>query len=225
MSVKKMVLVPYDMMTQLQYQQTPLISQINSLDAEMEKILADSTLTSDIKHKLYNQILHKHSTFQNEQNKPVKLEVTETQPPRKKNDHFLEEIRRRLPKSKHAVGNRLSKIIANNDSIDWNDKNELVINGKTIPHSNIESLFSYASRDVRREPPRGWDAFANWVIEANVPASAIGNKSGWQYIENIISPIPHMSPLTEDDSPFAKPVYKRPAPQTGSGKIHWSTVY
>jgi len=228
MSIKKMILVPADMFGQFQQptNSSPLVSQISNLDDEMKMVLNDINLSADVKHKLYNQLLQKYANLKKEQNKPIQVEIKESIAPTKKNEYILEKIRKRLPKSKLEVGKRLMKVIENSDRLNWNDKNELVVDGKTFPNSNIESLYSYAARDVRREPPRGWDTFAKWIVDENVPRSAIGNRKGWEYVERIISPIPKIQNIysTEDENsePPLTPLFNR---QTGNGKLNWSSLY
>lgn len=193
--MNKMMLVPFSMQRS---QQTPLMTQISSLDDEMQKILKDLSLTPDVKFKLYNQVLHKYSTLMQEQNKPIQVEIKETKPAVTKNEYVLEKVKKNLPKGKLDAGTRLANFLTNSNSISWNDKNELVIDGTLIPHSNIESILNYASRDVRRDPPRGWDTFLRWLADENVPKSAIGNRKGRQQIDDIISPVPLMPSLSDE---------------------------
>lgn len=208
--MKKMVLVPYDFMEKINSQRTPLLSQISHLETEMQKIMSDKTIPADVKVKLYNQVLHKHSTLQSEHTKPVQLEISNNKDI--KNDTLLRELQERMPKSKQSQVKRLIKTIMDNGNIKWNDRQEVIIDGTTLPNSNIESLVDFATRDVKGEPPSGWTNFLKWLADVNVPPSALGNKRSRIGLKNLLSPLPH---LNFEATPTVS--------QTGSGK--WYTVY
>ena len=181
MNIEKMLIVPAR-------DDAPIKNQINQLDEEMQKILKDKRLSPDAKWKLYNQVLHRHNVLQAEKNKPFQVEIKQTveSMPDKR---FLEEVKTRLPPSKRLAGSRLLEHIEKAKNFSWNDKKEMVIDGRPIPHTNLESLVNYAIRDVRRSPPRGWEYFAKWVADVNLPQSVIANKRGREYINALVSPL------------------------------------
>ena len=218
MKVEKMMLVPTS-------DEVPLKTQINLLDKEMGKILNDSNLPPDAKWKMYSQALHNHRLLKAEKNKPMKIEIKETVEP-KADTHYLEELKSRMPLSRRVPASRLLDHVSRAKNLTWNEKKELIIDGRVIPATNLESLINYASRDMRKNPPRGWENFAKWVHDENIPLSAIANKRGQAYISNLHSPIaqPQFPEEEEDEEAYKTPARATKSKQKRKHKP-WVSVY
>lgn len=104
-------------------------------------------------------------------------------------------------KKKHIVP-ILEKL--KNIGYQFNEQNELEVNGKPQHRSNAIDLFGYLMRDMRKEepPPRGFESFLRGVFEANIPRQWIGNKYVRDQLElSVLDPrqTPDL-PLTPDQA-------------------------
>lgn len=62
--------------------------------------------------------------------------------------------------------------------VTFNDRNELVVDGKPVFRSNVVDLISHIMRDTQKPgvPPRGFDQFFRAIYEINIPTQWIGNR-------------------------------------------------
>jgi hypothetical protein len=171
-SFTKLVLVPPEMVN---YQKPgPLAGELTKLDKEMQVILNNPTLSMEVKHKLYNQVLHRYNFFKNESAKPVKIEIQDRD--EKNQTRWLKDVVDKLPKQTKSSGNKLKDLLENTDHLTWNKDGEIIYQGDVVPNSNIDELLRYTSRNVSHSAPAGLDVFMKWLKKENVPEFAIGNK-------------------------------------------------
>ena len=161
-----MVLVPEhvtDNATQRKPLIPPLTAQVNYLDSEMDSLLRRHDLTQDEKANMYNQILQQYLTYYDKRMsqpvcvsfvppkqvvvpKPIENEDTKTPEtaelvlsrlPGEIESDILESV----PTTMKARARQLVKKLKDNrDLIGWNDKAQLVFEGRLIPGSNVIDL-------------------------------------------------------------------------------------
>ena len=177
-------------------QQKPIEVQLTNLDTQMKEILENRTLPVDIKHKLYTHVLHQYGELRGESRKPVEIPfkrvgrvqepVAPSVPATAAASAAEEELggeiphgdlMKNIPNYKKENGRNLLDFLQTLQDFKWNSKKELIIDGKTIPGSNLLDVFEYTTRDKTRGPPVGWQQFYDFLLKKNVPKSAIGNRS------------------------------------------------
>ncbi len=180
-AVRKMALVPAEFALQpaVQPPQTPVGRELSRLDVEMKKILEDPAIPADVKAKMYTHTLHQHGMVEEGAKKPLELHVKKvkadlTAPSARSIMDSLSHI----PAAKKENAHKLATFLESQEDIKWNDRNELMVGGEPILHSNIHDLIDWASRDrTTTTRPRGWHDFYRLLQENNVPALAIGNSA------------------------------------------------
>ena len=199
---KKMALVPHQLVSSLLAQQhlNPNIAQLNSLDQQMKAILDDTGVPADLKYKQYNQVLRQYINVRDQELRPTPVPIQEIST-RSKRPDILEGI----PKTHKATARLLLRHIEDTPEIEWNDKQELVIQGNTVPGSNIVDLihdFSRPRKTVR--PATGWHELSEALKKTNVSREAVANK--WRLQDE-----PRLA--------FVTPEFSTPASSTKKKKI------
>ena len=93
-----------------------------------------------------------------------------------------QDISSTLPPTLRTKGSALLRNLT--PTLQWNDRGEILSDGKPIPGSNITDLVHTAVR-VSRKPkrwPEGWEYFRRHMKETNVPQILLG--SGPQFDEH-----------------------------------------
>ncbi len=204
-----MALVPADLVNQAP---KPADVQVSTLDQEMRRILDDPSLPAEIKFKMYNQALHQHNEIKAESRKPVEIPIKEVKGA-KKPRLPLERMMKGIPDKKSEQAAILADFLQQHTLL--NDRNELIVNNSPLPGSNITDLFHYATRDLIRPPPPGWEEFYAMLKRENVPREAIGNRK-----LNYLGIVPE-SPATPRQPPPADTPRR---PQRGRG-FKWESLY
>ncbi len=187
-TIKKMILVPADASNQFPVPKPqlpqPEALQLSRLDSELKEILDDTSIPSDAKLKLYSHVLHQHGAIVEAAKKPKQVEIKKVKA--SLTHPSARELVKDLPAQKHETASRLASFLEKNDSIRWNTKSELLIDGVAIRGSHISDLFDWAIRDRVSEAhkPPGFDKFFEKLQDANVPLTAIGNKHLKAVIQN-----------------------------------------
>ena len=175
---KRMTLIPADMLGQMQ--QMPVLSHLSALDTDMNRILLDKHLSTDVKFKHYQDALQRYHMGlqppplpQQPATQPVETESVAAAPKLFPKQQLLVNI----PKQKQRSAKMLAEFIENIPELSFTAKNEIRINNETIPNSNIVDLFGDLSRDRQVGPlPYGYRQFTELLNEYNVPLEAIGNR-------------------------------------------------
>ncbi len=180
----KMVMVPQDAYTNLLSQQkqlySPVVNQLSSLDQELQTILADPNLSSDVKYHRYMNVFGQYQNFKNQQMKTaVQAPVTPMQPEMGIPPVELPVTEKQLIDSLPFNVRRKGKMLLNHiksdpDHFKWQKSGELVVDGTTVPSSNITDLVHYATRDRKTaKSPAGFKEFKKLLGETNVPQEAL----------------------------------------------------
>ena len=77
-----------------------------------------------------------------------------------------------LPKRNRSKGATLLQTIIRNPNLDWNNKGELLVHRKSIPHSHISDLLHDALNNTKNKPIGANEFYANLT---NVPLSLVTN--------------------------------------------------
>ena len=187
-SIKKMVLVD-----PTQLQQTPqrpvtdaLGSAISSLDQHIHNILANSTMDEYTKAQQYNQALQRYLTLSDKyRERPLgKVEMKVSTPdlptpelPTTENQTRLKPtLYQTLPPTLRSKGAALLNHLESIPGIKWDNKQQLVVDDKPIPKSNVVDLIDDLVRDRKTtKPPPGWSELATVLKQVNTPRALIGN--------------------------------------------------
>jgi hypothetical protein len=210
-SIRKMALVPHGMVDQL-FQKQQLLSdepivQLSGLDAELQRILKDTSVPSDQKAKLYNQALEQYSVIRNKHINPKPIEQPEDEA-----DHdVLTGVPKQYVKRAQALYNKVKTV----PGLKWNDQGEMVFNGERIAGSNIVDLIHTFVKPGRRNSvkPVGWKTFGQKLLESGVPRTIITNKLLWNEVETGQEEKTNARPVTPrrriNHLP-AQPIYRGP---------------
>jgi len=247
----KMLLVPesaYSVLLNQQKQEvSPITQKLAKLDEEIHKILYDRTLPADIKFEKYENLFRRYRILKEEQNKPLEVSVKNNEEkhefteglqkvtehwdsaPYEKPKSVLNDIIKFQPKSSKSQAKILIDHIQNNPKIQWNTKNELIVNGHAVDGSNLIDLVNDLARNRPNViAPLGSAELAKILKDTNVPQSAIVNKARMENEIDFGTTIPpHSSdvPATSQSVQFQTPLktrsgnnYNRPAEQSKSSK-------
>ena len=158
--VKRLVLMPEHMAentTQSKPLVPPLTSQVNHLDSKMDSLLQRQDITQDEKARLYSQILQCYLNYYKGMSQPVRVRVVSSKPTTEKLEtqpepvDLLDNIETDIlesapPTMKTRARQLVKKLKENKDLITWDDKAQLVYEGKPIPGSNVVDLVNEALR-------------------------------------------------------------------------------
>lgn len=176
---KKMILMDPRQLPDTNRPTNSTAKAMSKLDQEMENVLQQNMDTNE-KVKRYQQILQRYITFQEKLTEPITLRIQE---PRVKELNLEQQITNGVPLNKRKKAEQLLKFLKSSNSIAWNQKGELIIQDKAIPHSHIFDLVDDLLRKKKNFSPTGWREFASALKLLNVPESLVGNKDRWNFIK------------------------------------------
>jgi len=197
---KKMVLIPENTLERLQQRQTvntaPLTSRLNGLDHDIQDVLSNEKLSEDEKVREYSQTLQNYLTYYNQRkSQPLKVNIepaiiekkqeeakeAETEPPQEAQEQQQEvtlerDIIRALPKTLKDRGKLLmAKIKENPEIMKWDDRGELIFEGKHLKGSHISDLIGDSLRMRKGVEPVGWEMFTKGLAKMNAPEHLVRN--------------------------------------------------
>ena len=204
----KMVLVPHGMMQQQRNETLPIRVQMSNLDIEMRKVLENSHLPTDAKLAEYNQILHHFRKLQEEQQQPHKIEMIEKQAKSEDNEEKQKTeksphdedktILMGLPHKNRKNAELLLQYVRKNPHLKFNERGEMLVDGKRFVGPHLVDLIHYFSRDrPTKTTVKGAEAFANALYKENVPKESIANKKGNELLTEE-SPMIYATPNQND---------------------------
>ena len=197
---KKMALVDPRLLEALQqrqqpsaHMQDPTTKTLSSLDGEMNAALQEPG-GDEYKIAKYNQILQRYLTYQDKRkNTPFKVQltgekksITVDDDDNHDDDNVTKEVVESVPKSMERRAKVLMKRLKRSNEVSWNERGELILNGKSLPGSNVADLVNDILRKRKTvRPPVGWQAFAKQLRTMNVPREVVGNPTRWSFMTNI----------------------------------------
>ena len=202
---KKMVLVQPRVLEQLKdkesFEHEKLLGKNHSRPAEkkvtsasnleIENILSDNTISDDQKIKMYTTALKRYLSpaksldmliFAPVLGKLFKMgETAVITPPvgveEKEAEKLTEDrIIKNIPKAYRVRAKRLFGHLKDYTGVSWNAKGEMVIDGKTLPGSNITVLVNDIIRKAKHEvDPVGRKSLVEQLSKTELPRGLIGN--------------------------------------------------
>ena len=219
--VKRLVLVPEHMAentTESKPLVPPLTSQVNHLDSEMDSLLKRQDITQDEKARLYSQILQRYLGYYDKRmSQPVRVSVAPSKPTADKPetqpetadlpDNVETDIMESVPPTMKSRARQLvKKLKENKDLITWDDKAQLVYEGKPIPGSNVIDLVNDALRHRKNFNPQGWRLFAKVLSDVNIPEGIVRNENRLKTIRDYKIGALHQPELEEASSVATPPL-------------------
>lgn len=166
---KKMMIVPPELLQRLTVSENTQPKILSQLDEDMQKVLG-SKLSDHDKWAQYNQVLQRYLHFTDQSRQPVNVPVEVKQESLQHSD-----ILATLPDTYKRKAKNLINILSSTGSIDWDDKGTVSIKGEILPSSNIIDLINDTLRPRKSSNPAGWEQFASFMNEKNIPHELIGN--------------------------------------------------
>ena len=234
-----MVLVPEGMLNTIQqYQQqqiTPETKNLVRLDNQMETILQDKTGPEDERAKDFSQILNRYLTmYDKTKSTPLQpalgqaiAENVENEARAKQiviedggNTKIEQEIMDSVPISfKARAQNLLKKLKSHPNKIAWDDHSRLILNGTTVPGSNMVDLVNDVLRPRKNFTPKGYEAFVQGLAEINAPEDFIRNEARRKLLlEYRDNPVAQSPVAREEETPAMRPFFPTP-PNNGTPSI------
>lgn len=176
-----MKLVPIDW-TQNVDPKNDLHLSLEGIDREMLKIL-NSKIPPDIKLKYYQQALSTYLQQHEHLNDPVEVRIKADKPTIADINTIAGSVSQRY----QSTAKRLLSHLTQSSRLSWNGLNEVLIDQQRLPGTNIFHLVKdFASPATRGlERPVGYESFAKFLKDTNVPKEAVKNYQRWILIQPI----------------------------------------
>ena len=168
---------------------SPLIEKMSRLDEEMKRILDRSDLDDKTKAHEYSQVLGQYLATKEQYSRPVPIPIAEPTPVPTINTQLF-------PQNSRRKAEALLDFIKDTPGISWNDRRELVLDGKTLHSTNVVDLIDDLSRPLTKKEPRGIEPFVQALTEANVPTSYVANRRRLDSTTTRLPPTPPVTPET-----------------------------
>ena len=186
---KKMVLVPEEVLNLIQQkaelQTSPLVKSMSSLNRQMGQTLEDSNLSNDVKLKNHEQLFQRFLNLQEQRESfvpTVKLQSTSTQEtptqPQETTPSVSDsEILGTVPKKfKSQAEGLLQWMKRSPETIRWDGKGVVSLEGKPIHGSSITDLVNDVLRTRKGFSPTGRDDFTKVLAKLNTPEDFVRNE-------------------------------------------------
>ena len=133
----KMILVPNDAYTSLltqkqQQDMRPTTTQMSRLDEQMDSILKDPSLPTDVKFLRYQDTLRRYQNLQDEQRKPLEVSIKQPDTEQEMKQRLPEHILTSLAKPYRSAGRLMADHINMHPEIQWDDANQLVVKTRSL---------------------------------------------------------------------------------------------
>lgn len=196
---RKMYLVPEAVMHVIQQQhdidRSPLLKTMSSLNQQMNNTLQDPNVPAEIKIKNHDQLLHRYLNLQEQRENhipSVKLHTTteavvpqEAQPSPQEPQQPLQpqslpesEILETIPRSFRSQANGLLRWIKKTpEAVQWDERGEVSLDGKSIRGSSISDLIGDIVRSRKGFSPTGRDEFTKVLAKLNTPEDLVRNEN------------------------------------------------
>ena len=171
----------------------PLASSLSSLDQTMQAILQNPPVGDEYtKAQVYSQVLQRYlrqaAQYRERPLGKVTLkeaESMEADKPEKDVSQIKELLRGTLPPSLIRGGTTLAETLANLPEVNWDDKLQLIVDGKTVENSNVVDLLSDLGRKKKTsKPPEGMNELLTVLKERNIAKSLIPNEARWGVLDS-----------------------------------------
>jgi len=176
----KMILIPEDIWEKVNAKPNILINSLNDLELQITLLLDSDRFTDYEKVQLINQIQNRYNKVQlahtqNKINENIKQEVNNESIILKNNQNIRNRILNLFTKTSKKRGEQLLFLFENNKKINWNKKDELIINRNIIEKSNIIDLLILTVSNKSKINLVGINEYINLLIDINVSNNLIVN--------------------------------------------------
>ena len=133
----------------------------------------------------YDKIISQPARVSVVPSKPT-TENLETQPePVDLPDNVKTDIMESVPPTMKTRARQLvKKLKENKNLITWDDKAQLVYEGKPVPGSNVIDLVNDALRHWKNFNPQGWRLFAKALSDVNIPEGIVRDENRLKTIQD-----------------------------------------
>lgn len=176
----------------------PIDLTLRGLEEGLRNILHRSDLPEDRRADLYGHYLQQYLTMKKKQTqvyrRPTHVTLSSAnslaeEVPRSggvtadgAEDAIEKEIVASAPKNLQRQAQLLTRRIKDSGGFGWNALGELIVDGASIPGSNVVDLVNDALRKRKDNNPTGWKDFARKLREINVPSELVRNPDRLEYI-------------------------------------------
>ena len=173
----------------------PLGRSLISLDQTMQGILQNHTIGDDYaKAQLYSQALQRYLRQADQYREKPFGRVTLNENESAAKDKPGEDVsliksllRETLPESLIRGGTNLADAMDTLPGVSWDDKLQLIVDGKTVQNSNIVALLGDLARKKKMsKPPKGMAELLGVLKERNFPRSLIPNEARRSALEGTL---------------------------------------
>jgi len=189
----KMILIPEDVWQKINTKPETFIGTLNDLEEQI-KLLLDSEKFSDFeKIKLINQLQNRYNKIQiantKDKNDDDANKITNnhnllnSSNKQTSKDRFLHFF----TKTSRKRGEQLLNFLENTSKIEWNEKDELVINGIAIEKSNIIDLLMLTVSNRSKIDLIGINEYINLLANLNIPKYLIVNNKIKKIIDTLLN--------------------------------------
>ena len=172
--MKKFMLVPPQTLP------SPLTRKLSQLDEEMKTILDSQSLSEFEKARAYSEVLDKYLDVKRRLQQPTTIPIVDQKPSHVQQDEKQSIDLNVIPQQYRARAKNLLSHIEKQTDLDWNNKGELIVQGKPLIGSHIADLLDDTVRTKPRSAtsePIGSNTFLDGLRKSNVPQALIGNKN------------------------------------------------
>ena len=164
----------------------PLASSLSSLDQTMQAILQNPSVGDDYtKAQHYSQALQRYLRQADQYRerplgKVTLKEIDSVGEDKSEKDvsQIKELLKKTLPPTLIRGGTTLADTLADLPEVSWDDKLQLIVDGKTVQSSNVVDLLSDLARKKKTtKPPKGMDTLLDVLKARNIAKSLIINET------------------------------------------------
>lgn len=156
---------------------------LKSLDSQIENILNNKALPSDVKYNLYSQVINKYTDVRENMQKPTKVTVNKISEPQQVYDLY-----ENIPKNMHKKVKKLINFINSLENVSITPNGAVNIDGHELRNSNISDIVTDFIMNKKSRPPVGAKQLALEMKLNNVPLNIINNKNRLAWFDENKSP-------------------------------------
>ena len=230
MSVRKMVIVPYQILEDMKRQKqrprlppNPQVADVVHLQNKMSGILETSDMSETEKVQKYGETLFKlQNSLKKAQSWSQPSQQHTTTPSNPEPNSMHDRILQSVPKTMQRKAELLLNMVKDNENLVWDNHGVVSYKGKRLPGSNIIDLINDSLRLRKGIEPRGWETFSKALHESNVPQEVIGNQARWKWMhkQNI-----HDDKADESESDDYSTPTKSPPSAKMKKQVHFADDY
>ena len=232
---------PKDTTTYKQPESVVIDMTVRSLQEGMQKLLNNPTVSDEEKAKLYGHYLQEYLTMKNKQTQVYRSAAAPQPSPTPApapgaspagptasgaaaapgvDDAIEREILLSVPKTMQKQASMLVERIKQDPRLDWNKRGELVVQGASVPNTNVVDLVNDVLRKRKGFDPVGWEIFARQLRRSNIPQDIVRNQARWRYMQkDPLSDFMESPPSSGSSTASASSPHEEVGPETITSAI------